>query len=170
MRGQAFVIFKEVPSAVAAIKSMQGFPFYDKPMRIAFSRMDSDIIAKMKGTFTERPKKAPMESKKAKKRAAKAEAAKTTGQAKAPATPASSGSPAPTPPPPKASIGGAARAPIPQHADIEMPDSLEELRMELDEDGWPIVAGASEADLRAAGAKLRAWALGKRARSSTTSA
>merc|ERR1711935_766769 len=68
MRGQAFVIFKEVPSAVAAIKSMQGFPFYDKPMRIAFSRMDSDVIAKMKGTFTERPKKA-------KKRAAKAEAA-----------------------------------------------------------------------------------------------
>ena len=51
MRGQAFVIFKEVPSAVAAIKSMQGFPFYDKPMRIAFSRQDSDIISKMKGTF-----------------------------------------------------------------------------------------------------------------------
>merc|ERR1712149_109616 len=69
MRGQAFVIFKEVPSAVAAIKSMQGFPFYDKPMRIAFSRTDSDLIAKMKGTFTERPKKAPTESKKAKKRA-----------------------------------------------------------------------------------------------------
>merc|ERR1712106_925184 len=59
MRGQAFVIFKEVPSAVAAIKSMQGFPFYDKPMRIAFSRADSDLIAKMKGTFSERPKKAP---------------------------------------------------------------------------------------------------------------
>merc|ERR1711988_1990772 len=34
MRGQAFVIFKEVPSAVAAIKSMQGFPFYDKPMKL----------------------------------------------------------------------------------------------------------------------------------------
>merc|ERR1712223_48712 len=68
MRGQAFVIFKEVPSAVAAIKSMQGFPFYDKPMRIAFARQDSDLISKMKGTFTERPKKA-------KKRAAKAEAA-----------------------------------------------------------------------------------------------
>merc|ERR1712029_757588 len=75
MRGQAFVIFKEVPSAVAAIKSMQGFPFYDKPMRIAFARQDSDLISKLKGTFTERPKKAPTESKKAKKRAAKAEAA-----------------------------------------------------------------------------------------------
>merc|ERR1711884_435379 len=70
MRGQAFVIFKEVPSAVAAIKSMQGFPFYDKPMRIAFSRTDSDMISKMKGTFQERPKRAPTESKKAKKKAA----------------------------------------------------------------------------------------------------
>jgi U2 small nuclear ribonucleoprotein B'' len=71
MRGQAFVIFKDVPAAAAAMKSMQGFPFYDKPMRIAFSRTDSDVIAKMKGTFEERQKRAPGESKKAKKRAAK---------------------------------------------------------------------------------------------------
>merc|ERR1711884_942087 len=56
MRGQAFVVFKEIPSAVAAIKSMQGFPFYDKPMRIAFARTDSDMIAKLKGTFQERQK------------------------------------------------------------------------------------------------------------------
>ena len=75
MRGQAFVIFKEVPSAVAAIKSMQGFPFYDKPMRIAFSRTDSDIIAKMKGTYQERPKRAPTESRKSKKKAAREAAA-----------------------------------------------------------------------------------------------
>ena len=39
---------------------------------------DSDIIAKMKGTFTERPKKTPGESKKAKKRAAK-EASRQAG-------------------------------------------------------------------------------------------
>ena len=32
MRGQAFVIFKEVNSAANALRSMQGFPFYDKPM------------------------------------------------------------------------------------------------------------------------------------------
>ena len=30
---------------------MQGFPFYDKPMRIAFAKTDSDAIAKMKGTY-----------------------------------------------------------------------------------------------------------------------
>lgn len=57
MRGQAFVIFKEISSATNALRTMQGFPFYDKPMRIAYSKSDSDIIAKVKGTFKERPKK-----------------------------------------------------------------------------------------------------------------
>lgn len=57
MRGQAFVIFKEISSATNALRTMQGFPFYDKPMRIAYSKMDSDVIAKMKGTYKERPKK-----------------------------------------------------------------------------------------------------------------
>ena len=51
MRGQAFVIFKEISSATNALRSMQGFPFYDKPMRINYSKVDSDMIAKMKGTF-----------------------------------------------------------------------------------------------------------------------
>ncbi len=32
MRGQAFVIFKDISSATNAMRSMQGFPFYDKPM------------------------------------------------------------------------------------------------------------------------------------------
>ena len=44
-----------------------GFPFYDKPMRIAYSKTDSDMIAKIKGTFTERPKKAQVDRKKGKK-------------------------------------------------------------------------------------------------------
>ena len=32
MRGQAFVVFRDIPSATNALRSMQGFPFYDKPM------------------------------------------------------------------------------------------------------------------------------------------
>ena len=32
MRGQAFVVFRDLPSATNALRSMQGFPFYDKPM------------------------------------------------------------------------------------------------------------------------------------------
>jgi len=80
MRGQAFVIFKEIASATNALRTMQGFPFYDKPMRIAYSKVDSDVIAKIKGTFKERPKKikppkpAPEEKReKKKKNAANAE-------------------------------------------------------------------------------------------------
>lgn len=38
MRGQAFVIFKEINSASKALQSMQGFPFYDKPMVCAVLR------------------------------------------------------------------------------------------------------------------------------------
>lgn len=57
MRGQAFVIFKEISSATVALRSMQGFPFYDKPMRIQYAKLDSDVIAKVKGTFQERPKR-----------------------------------------------------------------------------------------------------------------
>ncbi|KAG6920439.1 small nuclear ribonucleoprotein polypeptide A, partial [Chelydra serpentina] len=57
MRGQAFVIFKEISSATNALRSMQGFPFYDKPMRIQYAKSDSDIISKMKGTYVERDRK-----------------------------------------------------------------------------------------------------------------
>ncbi|KAL3991880.1 calcineurin B-like proiein [Sarotherodon galilaeus] len=57
MKGQAFVIFKEINSASNALRSMQGFPFYDKPMRIQYAKTDSDIIAKMKGTYVERDRK-----------------------------------------------------------------------------------------------------------------
>ena len=36
---------------------MQGFPFYDKQMRIQYSKTQSDLIAKRSNTFVERPKK-----------------------------------------------------------------------------------------------------------------
>lgn len=32
MRGQAFVIFKELGSSTNALRQLQGFPFYGKPM------------------------------------------------------------------------------------------------------------------------------------------
>uniref|UniRef100_T1J4D5 RRM domain-containing protein n=1 Tax=Strigamia maritima TaxID=126957 RepID=T1J4D5_STRMM len=70
-KGQAFVIFKQIESGTNAMHAMQGFPFYDKPMRIQYAKSDSDVIAKIKGTFVERPKKKPQrpaEAKKAKKK------------------------------------------------------------------------------------------------------
>ncbi|VDM62875.1 unnamed protein product [Angiostrongylus costaricensis] len=59
MRGQAHIIFKEISSASNALRAMQGFPFYDKPMRIQYAREDSDIIAKAKGTYVERAARVP---------------------------------------------------------------------------------------------------------------
>ncbi|KAI6229700.1 hypothetical protein M3Y99_01145100 [Aphelenchoides fujianensis] len=71
MRGQAHVIFKE------------GFPFYDKPMRIQFAREDSDVIAKAKGTYTPRERKdipLPKKKKKVAEPARKTAAAGPDGQ------------------------------------------------------------------------------------------
>ncbi|XP_038636808.1 U2 small nuclear ribonucleoprotein B'' [Scyliorhinus canicula] len=64
MRGQAFVIFKEITCATSALRQLQGFPFYAKPMRIQYAKTDSDAISKMRGTFADKEKK--KEKKKAK--------------------------------------------------------------------------------------------------------
>lgn len=56
MRGQAFVVFDDANSATTALRAMQSFPLYEKPMRIEFAKGDSDIIAKRKGTYVARPK------------------------------------------------------------------------------------------------------------------
>ncbi|KAG9344288.1 hypothetical protein JZ751_010957 [Albula glossodonta] len=57
MRGQAFVVFKELGSATNALRQLQGFPFYNKPMRIQYAKTDSEVISKMRGTFGDKDKK-----------------------------------------------------------------------------------------------------------------
>merc|ERR1719150_2916846 len=56
-RGQAWIIFKDVASSTNALKSLQGFPFYNKPMRINYAKTKSDVVAKADGTYVQRPKK-----------------------------------------------------------------------------------------------------------------
>ncbi|XP_071718893.1 U1 small nuclear ribonucleoprotein A-like [Rutidosis leptorrhynchoides] len=56
-KGQAWVVFEDASSATSAIKQMQGFPFYDKPMRIQYAKTKSDIIAKADGTFVPRERR-----------------------------------------------------------------------------------------------------------------
>ncbi|XP_020113512.1 U1 small nuclear ribonucleoprotein A isoform X2 [Ananas comosus] len=56
-KGQAWVVFEDVSSASEALKRMQGFPFYDKPMRIQYAKTKSDIIAKADGTFVPRERR-----------------------------------------------------------------------------------------------------------------
>jgi len=48
LRGQAFLTFKEIADASTAMRRLQGFPFYDKPMKIAFAKRESTIITQAK--------------------------------------------------------------------------------------------------------------------------
>ncbi|KAL3849749.1 hypothetical protein ACJIZ3_011631 [Penstemon smallii] len=67
-KGQAWVVFEEVSSAANALRQMQGFPFYDKPMRIQYAKTKSDIIAKADGTFVPREKRKKHEERGRKKK------------------------------------------------------------------------------------------------------
>ncbi|PON65882.1 U1 small nuclear ribonucleoprotein A/U2 small nuclear ribonucleoprotein B'' [Parasponia andersonii] len=62
-KGQAWVVFQDVSSANNALRQMQGFPFYDKPMRIQYAKTKSDVIAKADGTFVPREKRKKHEDK-----------------------------------------------------------------------------------------------------------
>ncbi|KAI9202997.1 u2 small nuclear ribonucleoprotein B''-like protein [Polychytrium aggregatum] len=59
MREQAFVVFKEVAQATAAIRGLQGFPFYDQPIKITYSRTKSNILTIMEGSMIKRSKLGP---------------------------------------------------------------------------------------------------------------
>lgn len=67
-KGQAWVVFEEVSSATNALRQMQGFPFYDKPMRIQYAKTKSDVIAKADGTFVPRERRKRHEDRGKKKK------------------------------------------------------------------------------------------------------
>lgn len=67
-KGQAWVVFEDVSSATSALRQMNGFPFYDKPMKIQFAKTKSDIVAKADGTFVPREKRKKHEDKAGKKK------------------------------------------------------------------------------------------------------
>eukprot|EP00921_Rhytidocystis_pertsovi_P023492 GHVQ01037575.1.p1 GENE.GHVQ01037575.1~~GHVQ01037575.1.p1 ORF type:complete len:358 (-),score=45.99 GHVQ01037575.1:425-1498(-) len=59
-RGQAWIIFQDKETSAKAMNGLQGFPLYDRPMRINFALTKSDIVAKEEGTAEPRqsgPKK-----------------------------------------------------------------------------------------------------------------
>jgi U2 small nuclear ribonucleoprotein B'' len=58
LRGQAFVVFEEVRSAVNAKRDLNGMSLLGKQMRIDFARTKSHVIDKKAGIFTasRRPK------------------------------------------------------------------------------------------------------------------
>lgn len=55
IRGQAFIVFKEISSATNALHEMQGLSLHYKPIHIAFSETDSDVVVEKKDTHEEQP-------------------------------------------------------------------------------------------------------------------
>jgi U2 small nuclear ribonucleoprotein B'' len=72
LRGQAWVVFSDVASATNALRSMQGFPFFDKPIvrshhrhapacwklscmaclqKVEYAKTKSDAVAKLEGSY-----------------------------------------------------------------------------------------------------------------------
>eukprot|EP00039_Didymoeca_costata_P019217 m.336677 g.336677 ORF g.336677 m.336677 type:complete len:220 (-) comp17924_c0_seq1:85-744(-) len=60
MRGQAFVVFSDIPSATAAMRSLNGFKFFGRPIRVGYAKTKSHAVQKEEGTFGRPDKKRKM--------------------------------------------------------------------------------------------------------------
>lgn len=51
LRGRAWVVFEDMTSAANALRNLQDFPFFGKPLRLDYARTKSDAVAKLDGTW-----------------------------------------------------------------------------------------------------------------------
>ncbi|KAK1835617.1 U2 small nuclear ribonucleoprotein B [Podospora conica] len=51
MRGQAHIVFRDIQTATQAMRSLDGFEFFGRPMKIMYAKTKSNAIAKLDGTF-----------------------------------------------------------------------------------------------------------------------
>jgi RNA recognition motif-containing protein len=56
LRGQAWVVFDDVQSATAALQAENGFPFFQRDLKVEYAREKSDRISKRDGTYSKRKK------------------------------------------------------------------------------------------------------------------
>ncbi|OUS41896.1 putative U2snrB small nuclear ribonucleo protein U2B [Ostreococcus tauri] len=55
LRGQAWVVFESQDAATRAVNSLNGFPFYDKPLRLSHALHASDTLLHRNGDTVDRP-------------------------------------------------------------------------------------------------------------------
>ncbi|GAW18785.1 hypothetical protein ANO14919_082670 [Xylariales sp. No.14919] len=51
MRGQAHIVYRDVQAATQAMRSLEGFQFLGKELKIQYAKSKSDTIAKLDGTY-----------------------------------------------------------------------------------------------------------------------
>jgi len=57
MRGQAWIVFEDIAAATNALRSLQGFPFYDKAMRLAYAKAKSRAVEMQEGSYKKKKRK-----------------------------------------------------------------------------------------------------------------
>jgi len=65
MRGQAFVVFKDISAAADAIRELNTSMFFGKPMKAHYAKSKSDAVAKLDNTYVEKERKPKPEKRKA---------------------------------------------------------------------------------------------------------
>ncbi|KAJ3095016.1 U2 small nuclear ribonucleoprotein B'' [Phlyctochytrium planicorne] len=68
LRGQAFVVFSEIAEATAALRALQGFPFFGKALKLEYSKSVSNAVMLQEGRIIP-PKAAKGKNAKGGKRA-----------------------------------------------------------------------------------------------------
>ena len=129
MRGQAFIVFRDIEAATQAVRQMQGFPFYDKPMNITYAKTKSDATAKFDGTFDVVSDKTKVERAAKRKAEREARDAKLSAKKSAAATDAAEGGDAsgPSGPPPLDAVpaaGGDAPASTAAQPAVALPNPI----------------------------------------------
>jgi len=108
-KGQAYISFTKLDEAVQAQKAMQGFPLFQKPLRIEFARKNSDKVSKLIGEYKPRPPRPPrptknqrrmLHARKEAEKAAKLHEERMSNPLTAPQQPIFQFGDAPPPPPP----------------------------------------------------------------------
>lgn len=51
MRGQAHICYKDIQTATQAMRSLNGFEFFGRELKISYAKSKSNVIAKLDGTF-----------------------------------------------------------------------------------------------------------------------
>ncbi|KAI9825358.1 MAG: U2 snRNP complex subunit msl1 [Phylliscum demangeonii] len=51
MRGQAHIVYRDIQASTQAMRSLQGFDFFGKGLRISYAKGKADIIAKLDGSY-----------------------------------------------------------------------------------------------------------------------
>ncbi|KAJ3125903.1 hypothetical protein HK100_010540 [Physocladia obscura] len=62
MRNQAFIVFRDVAGATAAMRALQSFPFFERALKIEYAKAKSNAVALLEGKVAPPPRKSKTEN------------------------------------------------------------------------------------------------------------